>query len=106
MTSQRPPQPRLIHIGTVLTRTLQTVRRESDGGLTPIIDAWEQAVGEQIALNARPAALKGAVLTLHVSSPPWLHHLQFLKSDLINAINASMGTARISEIRLKIGPLA
>ena len=59
--------------------------------------------GHVIAENAKPAAFKGRVLLVHVNSSPWIHQLQFLKTDMINNINQHLGDQLVDEIKFKIG---
>ncbi len=66
---------------------------------------WEKAVGDVIAENARPYAVKGRFLMVNVTSSTWMHHLQFLKNDMIKAINGAMGKTAIKDIIFKIGPI-
>jgi predicted nucleic acid-binding Zn ribbon protein len=69
-----------------------------------IFDLWVDAVGENISMNAKPAAFKGDLLLVHVSSSAWMHHLYFQKQELIEKINATLGHDRVRELKFKIGP--
>jgi predicted nucleic acid-binding Zn ribbon protein len=62
-------------------------------------------VGEVIAQNAKPAAFKGQILLVHVTSSSWIHQLQFLKKEMIERLNNSMGKPLIEDLKFKIGPL-
>jgi predicted nucleic acid-binding Zn ribbon protein len=93
------------HIGEVLDRMLRQVRPEAEGGMLRIWHVWAEAVGEEIARNSRPTAVKGPLLLVHVSSSTWLHHLQFLKTDLIARLNAALGHAAVADIKFKVGVL-
>jgi len=93
------------HIGSVIQNVLKTYRCESDGNLARVWDLWDNSVGETIAANARPEAFKGKILLVHVTSSVWMHHLQFLKENIINNINDALGETFIEEIKFKIGPV-
>ncbi len=67
-----------------------------------IWDCWEDAVGKDISENAKPAAFKGDILLVHVNSSPWMHHLQFLKQEIIEKVNSKMGKEMVSELKFKI----
>ena len=95
----------LNHIGSIIPGLLRNCRRQPDAGLTQIWDLWENIVGEMLAENARPAAFKGKLVLVHVESSVWIHHLQFLKPDLIQKINAALGKPMVEDIRFKVGPL-
>lgn len=95
-----------VHIGNVLETVLNNYTTEADFGLKAVWHLWDAAVGEAIAPNARPAAFKGNLLIVHVNSSTWVHQLQFLKKDLIAALNAALGKPLLADIKFKIGPLA
>lgn len=64
---------------------------------------WDEAVGEKIAAKAHPAKFHDGLLTVNVSSAPWLQQLTFLKSDIKNKINTLLGEELVVDIFLKSG---
>ncbi|MGB5747815.1 MAG: DUF721 domain-containing protein [Desulfobacterales bacterium] len=94
------------HIGSILADVLKTYRRESDAELVQVWRIWDDIVGDVIAQNARPAAFKGKILLVHVSSSTWVHQLQFLKKEMIAKLNNAFGKALIDDLKFKIGPLS
>ena len=94
-----------VQIGNVIDGVLKNFRSEPDYALTEIWRLWDEAVGETIASNTRPAAFKGKLLIVHVISATWIHQLQFLKNDLTAKINDALGRSLVDEIKFKIGPL-
>jgi predicted nucleic acid-binding Zn ribbon protein len=92
-----------VHIGGVLTEVLKHFRPEAEQGMLRIWRVWDRVVGADIARNARPAAFKGSILLVHVTSSTWLHHLQYLKGDLLARLNDDLGQSVVSEIKFKIG---
>ena len=98
-------QSGFVHIGSIINGVLKNYRTTPDFELTDIWRLWDEAVGETIAQNARPAAFKGDLLIVHVTSSTWIHQLQFLKNDLMVKLNAALGKPLIQEIIFKIGSL-
>jgi predicted nucleic acid-binding Zn ribbon protein len=94
------------HIGNILADVLKSYRRESDADLVRVWQVWDQIVGDVIAQNARPAAFKGKILLVHVSSSAWIHQFQFLKKEMIEKLNEALGKALIDDLKFKIGPLS
>ena len=94
-----------VHIRNILDDVLKPYRSKPDFELKEVWRLWDEAAGETIAQNARPAAFKGKLLVVHVSSSTWIHQLQFLKDDMITELNAALGKPLIEEIKFKIGPL-
>ena len=94
-----------VHIRNILDDVLEPYRSKPDFELKEVWRLWDEAVGETIAQNARPAAFKGKLLVVHVSSSTWIHQLQFLKNDMISKLNTALGKPLIEELKFKIGPL-
>jgi predicted nucleic acid-binding Zn ribbon protein len=105
MGNSRKKSKKSAHIGSILNDVLKTMRPEADGGLLQVWQLWDDVVGKAIAENARPAAFKGKLLLVHVSSSPWVHQLQFLKKEIIQKLNAALGQDLIEDIKFKIGPV-
>ena len=102
--SKLPNRP-AAHIGGVLDGLLKQLRPEAEDGMLRIWRIWEETVGDEIARNARPAAVKGSTLLVHVSSSTWVHQLQFLKREMISRLNAGLGQNRVEDIKFKVGAM-
>ena len=94
-----------VHIGSILDEVLKTYRREPDGELIQVWNVWDGIVGEVISKNAKPAAFKGRILLVYVTSSTWVHQLQFLKKEMIARLNEALGKALIDDLKFKIGPV-
>jgi predicted nucleic acid-binding Zn ribbon protein len=92
-------------IGSILNRVMKECRISTDEDLIRVWEFWDRSVGEIIAGNAQPAAFKGSILLVHVTSSPWIHQLQFHKKDMIKKLNNALGKPLIEEIKFKIGPV-
>jgi len=103
MKNRRKKQKELVPLGSVLPNLLKSIRTGSDAQLVEVWELWDDVVGETIAKNARPAAFKGKLLLVEVSSSTWMHQLQFLKADIIEKINDAFGKEMVDEIKFKIG---
>jgi len=101
----RRPKTEFEHIGGIIAGVLKTYRRESDADLVHVWQVWDDVVGEVIAGNAKPAAFKGKILLIHVSSSTWIHQLQFLKQEMISKLNQALGKTLVGDLKFKIGPL-
>lgn len=107
LTRMKNPEKRsgFVHIRNILDDVLKPYQSSPDFELKEVWRLWDEAVGETIAQNARPAAFKGKLLVVHVSSSTWIHQLQFLKKDMIAKLNTALGKPLLEEIKFKIGPL-
>ena len=102
---RKKPKANFVHIGSIIDDVLKSFRHASDAELIQVWRIWDDLVGDVIAQNAKPAAFKGDVLLVHVSSSPWVHQLQFLKGNIILKLNSALGKKMIKDLRFKIGPL-
>jgi len=64
---------------------------------------WPEVVGETIASRAQPLRIINGVLTVAVSSGPWMQELSFLKSVMKQKLNSRLGSEIVQEIVLKSG---
>jgi hypothetical protein len=101
----RKKKAEFVHISSIIDNVLKMYRLENDTGLTDIWNLWNSIVGSTIAENAKPAAIKGRLLLVHVASSTWIHQLQFLKDDIVKTMNMALGKEMIDDIKFKIGPL-
>lgn len=99
---QKPP---LAHIGDIVSVALKTCRREPENAMTRIKGAWENVVGERIFAHCRPMSLKNGTLIVHVSSSTWLHHLGYLKKEILPKVNQAAGNRIVRDLRFRIGTL-
>ena len=95
----------LTAIGNILSGSLTSFREAKDTEMTSVWRVWKGAVGETIAENAGPAAFKGGILLVHVTSSTWLQHLGFLRGEMIEKINDALGREVVTELKFKIGGL-
>ena len=94
-----------VHIGNIIDDVLKTYRREPDGQLMQVWQTWDRVVGDVVSKNARPAAFKGRMLLVYVTSSAWVHQLQFLKKEIIFKLNEALGKTLIDDLKFKIGPV-
>lgn len=100
---KRPKMKRPVPIGDLLAGALQgspAARLLKEGAIWQL---WDETVGPQIARRAQPAAIRNGVLTVVVSSAPWLQQLSFMKAELLVKLNRAIGEEMVKEIYLKAG---
>jgi len=66
---------------------------------------WPDMMGPKIAEQSEPESLKNGVLTVRVENPAWLHHLNFLREELLQRLSKQLPSVKIKEIRFRQGPL-
>lgn len=92
-------------LGQVLQNALKASNIDIDLGLYRLWQHWDDLVGPAIARNARPAAIKGNLLLVNVSSAPWMQQLQYLKGELTQKLNGAFDQEIVTDIRFQIGPI-
>ncbi len=96
---------KLIHISDILNSALGKYRPAKDTQMTRIWDIWDTAVGEAIAMNAKPDSFKDGILFVNVSSSSWIHQLKFLEKEMIKNINRQLDKTAVTQLRFKIGKI-
>lgn len=66
---------------------------------------WDQAVGPQIARNARPLRIRDGVLEVRVAHPVWMQQLQLMKPQLLKKLNERLEGARIRDLYFRRGKI-
>jgi hypothetical protein len=98
----KKPKP----IRSVLDQTLRALEIDVPLKAHTIWRAWEEIVGKSLALHAQPRSIHNRILFINVSHSTWIQQLQFLKSTLIEKINAYLGEYLIEDIRFKLGKIS
>lgn len=96
---------KLIPIGSILAKALDSLRPSEDLDMTRIWDLWDETLDQSVAENSKPGAFKDGTLIVHVSSSVWLQHLRFMEADLKTRLNQALGRPLVKELRFKIATL-
>jgi predicted nucleic acid-binding Zn ribbon protein len=91
-----------VHIKSIVSDVLKKYRHTQNADVFEISEIWESAVGAMIANDSRPWKINGNVLEVHVSNSSWLHHLNFMKNDIVQKLNTQLGQQVIKTIRFSV----
>ena len=105
MSVSNKRRPDFTPIGSIIGDVLRRHRPATTQAMLEVWDVWERAVGPDIAGQARPVAINGAILLVHVSNSSFLHHLRYMENELISRINQAFDEKRVQALKFKIGPL-
>jgi len=61
---------------------------------------WHEVVGDDIAKNTQPTAVRNNILFVSTESPVWAHQLTIIKNKIIETINEKLKT-EIKDIRFQ-----
>ncbi len=98
----KKPQP----IYSILEKTLKALEIDVPLKSYSIWGAWKEIVGDSVALQTQPRSVRNRILFVDVSHPTWIQQLQFLKSTLLEKINAFLGEPYIQDIRFRLGKIS
>jgi len=97
-------QPKAIR--SILEQTLKALDMRGPLKTYSLWGSWREVVGESIAAQSQPRAVRNRILFLDVSHPTWIQQLQFLKPTLLEKINAFVGDPAIQDIRFRLGRIS
>lgn len=92
-------------IGDILQKVLKKRNIPLKAVDRHLVDLWRRTVGPQIAARTLPETVKRGVLYVLVSSPVWLHQLQFMKEEILRKMNELSGSEKIRGLFLSIGEI-
>ena len=69
-----------------------------------VFGRWSDLVGEAVAANSAPVALRGTTVIIAVSDPAWATQLRFLESDLVSRLQAELGVDAVDAIEVRVRP--
>lgn len=65
---------------------------------------WAEIVGGDLAAHAQPTSLRAGVLRVRADSPVWAHEIGYLSEEIKAKVNAALGTAAVSEVKVWNAP--
>ena len=87
-----------------LDRVVRRLGGPSADVASGVFGRWEEVVGETVAANSRPVAVRGTTLVLAVTDPAWATQLRFLEADIVARLTEALGTAAIESIEVRVRP--
>lgn len=93
---KRAQQPE--RIDQVLKRTLKGLKIERRIKEETVVLNWNKVVGGRIARESIPVKVKDSILFVKVENASWRNELVFLKGNIIQGLNQSVGGSVIKEI--------
>ena len=79
-------------LSLIVNRLLNSIRKTAEtqkNGSEEILSGWDEIIGQEVALHARPLKMAKGVLFIEVDSPVWLHQLNtFAKPVLLNTLKS------------------
>ncbi len=89
-------------LANILAAALKKRKITLDRQQSGLNGAWKQAVGPQIAAQAKAESLKNQILLVKVNSSVWLQQLHFLKPDILGKLRPLFSESDLKDIRLSL----
>lgn len=89
---------------TSLDRIVRHLGGPSADVATGVFGRWDELVGDAVAANSRPVALRGTTLVLAVADPAWATQLRFLEHDLVARLQDELGDGSVESIEVRVRP--
>ena len=90
-------------VGLILEKTLKKMSLDGKLKQHKAINVWDSVVGEHVSRHAQPEFIRNKILFVRVSSPPWMQQLSYMSRGIVEALNETVGTPIVEEIRFKLG---
>jgi len=94
----------LTALGTVFSGVYATKQWTTQWRLFRLLQDWPAIVGAEVARLTTPAFFRRETLWLHVQDSAWMHHLQYVKPDLLVRINRHLAELPVVDIRWQLQP--
>jgi predicted nucleic acid-binding Zn ribbon protein len=79
---------------------------EPDTLLAEVQHVWSDAVGPEIAAEAKPSSERGGVVTVSCSASVWAQELDLMASAIVERVNASLRSGQIERLRCVAVPVS
>ncbi len=86
-------------IDEIILRTLRVQGLETPLLQKRLIDAWPAVAGEMVARYTQNAVIRNQTLYVHLSSPALRAELSMRRQELVQQLNAKVGSQVIADIR-------
>lgn len=104
LPDDRPAGPAPLRAG--LDRVVRRLGGPSADVASGVFGRWDEMVGETVAANSRPVAVRGTTLVLAVSDPAWATQLRFLEADIVARLTEQLGASSIDSIEVRVRPVS
>jgi predicted nucleic acid-binding Zn ribbon protein len=103
MNRPHRPKGRPQAVGELVNRVLADLGAGATARAVRIAEAWEEAVGPEIAHHSRPVAIRGEVLEVAVDTSVWCQQLQLRTPEILAALRGAVGGDAPSRVWLRVG---
>jgi len=89
-----------VSIGDAISKFLKRSGLEKGVKQRTVLLIWHNTVGEKIAKNSEPVKIEGGNLYVKVKNDSWRYNLGFYTQEIIDKLNAKLGSKVVTKITL------
>jgi len=97
--------PDLSPLGDAMSAVYSSKNWKIQWRLFRLAQDWPEIVGAEIGRLTSPAFFRQDVLWIFVQDSAWMHHMQFIKLDLLKRLNKVLVEQPATDIRWMLPPL-
>jgi hypothetical protein len=101
--AKRPPMPRPVPVTELVQKILSPGDRDALELRHRIRRVWEAVVPPGLQAHARLIDLRRKELWVEVSASPYSQELQFLKPEILDALDRALGPGKVKDVRVRVG---
>ncbi len=87
------------NIKELILKNLRTQGLETPLLQKRLMDSWSEVVGEVVANYTENMYIKNQTLVVHLTNPALRSDLSMMRKEIVNKLNAHVGTLVIADIR-------
>lgn len=91
------------NLGELASDLFRSRQKQPHLTVTLLRKHWAGIVGAELARKTHPARIAGNTLWINTLDSSWAFQLQFLKEEILPAIQVFLSSAAISDLRFKAG---
>ena len=91
------------NFGELTGDLFRTRRKQPHLTVTLLRKHWAGILGAELASKTHPARIAGNTLWINALDSSWAYQLQFLKEEILPAVQVFLSSAAISDLRFKAG---
>ena len=91
-------------IGDSCAAWLTSAGLEGTKTLAAVSSCWEEVVGHEVSVHARPIGVRDGELAIAVDQPGWATELSFLAPGLLAALERHLGSPVAERLKVTVRP--
>lgn len=99
---KRRRRSRFERVGELVPRVLEDLGIGGSARIVRVAQAWESAVGADVAAHASPLQFREDVLEVEVDSSVWCQQLKLQELQLVAALVRELGDDAPTRLRLRV----